>query len=214
LQNLVLLPVSCVIVAEMKRRTVIKSIIAGGSLIAMPSFAHAALIKDTLSAKLLDQAKAALAKHGKSVKFQNRIGIADYGQHSALPRFHIVDLLSGKTEQFLVAHGKGSDLAHTGWLQKFSNVAGSEASSAGAYLTAEEYTGKHGRSRRLDGLDPINDNARARAIVVHGAWYVDPALVGQVGKIGRSQGCFAFSEADLQTVLDRLGPGHLIYAAK
>jgi hypothetical protein len=198
----------------MRRRTVLKSIFAGGSLLAIPSMAHGVLIEDGPSARLLDQAKAALAMHGKSVKFQHRLGIADYGQHSAAPRFHIVDLLSGKTEQFLVAHGKGSDPAHTGWLKEFSNVSGSEASSAGAYLTAEEYTGKHGRSQRLDGLDPINDNARARAIVLHGAWYVDLGLVGKIGKIGRSQGCFAFSESDLRTVMDKLGPGHLIYAAK
>jgi len=198
----------------MRRRTVLKSIFVGGSALVMPSVAHAVLNQAGPSAKLLDEAKAALAKHGKSVKFQQRLGIADYGQHSASPRFYIVDLISGKTEQLLVAHGKGSDLAHTGWLQEFSNVSGSEASSAGAYLTAEEYTGKHGRSQRLDGLDPFNDNARARAIVVHGAWYVDPGLVGQSGKIGRSQGCFAFSQTDLQSVMDKLGPGHLIYATK
>nr|WP_281352834.1 murein L,D-transpeptidase catalytic domain family protein [Parasphingorhabdus halotolerans] len=66
----------------------------------------------------------------------------------------------------------------------------------------------------MTGLEPRNDNAESRAIVIHGAWYVDPAMVGKHGKIGRSQGCFAFSETDLATVLQRLGTGRLLYADK
>ena len=63
---------------------------------------------------------------------------------------------------------------------------------------------------RLKGLEPSNSNAEQRAIVVHGAWYVSNALAQERGKIGRSQGCFAFSEADLGTILARLGPGRLL----
>jgi len=66
---------------------------------------------------------------------------------------------------------------------------------------------------RLDGLDPINSNAAARAIVVHAAWYVSPAIARITGKLGRSEGCFAVATTDLEHILERLGPGRLLYAA-
>tara|TARA_R110001606_G_scaffold174144_5_gene320752 strand:- start:146 stop:787 length:642 start_codon:yes stop_codon:yes gene_type:complete len=163
---------------------------------------------------LLDRAKAAMATHESSLLHTDRIGIADYSLHSAKERFHIVDLTNGSTQSFLVAHGKGSDLRHTGWLQEFSNVPGSEASSGGSYIISETYVGKHGTSRRLKGLDPSNDMAEPRAIVIHGAWYAEPEMIGSHGKLGRSQGCFAFSETDLPVILERLGPGRLLYADK
>ena len=163
---------------------------------------------------LIDRAKAAMATHETSLLHTDRIGIADYSLHSAKERFHIVDLMNGTSQSFLVAHGKGSDRRHTGWLQEFSNVPGSEASSGGSYIISETYVGKHGTSRRLKGLDPSNDMAEARAIVIHGAWYAEPEMVGTHGKLGRSQGCFAFSESDLPVILERLGPGRLLYADK
>jgi hypothetical protein len=163
---------------------------------------------------LIDRAKAAMATHESSLLYTDRIGIADYSLHSAKERFHVVDLTNGTTQSFLVAHGKGSDLRHTGWLQEFSNAPGSEASSGGSYMTSETYVGKHGTSRRLKGLDPSNDMAEPRAIVIHGAWYAEPEMIGTHGKLGRSQGCFAFSESDLGIILEKLGPGRLLYADK
>ncbi|HYZ48021.1 MAG TPA: murein L,D-transpeptidase catalytic domain family protein, partial [Sphingomonas sp.] len=124
------------------------------------------------------------------------------------------DMANGRVSSFLVAHGRGSDPQHRGWLERFSNDPGSSATSAGIYLTADEYQGKHGRSMRLKGLDASNSNAEARAVVVHGAWYVSPQIVAEHGKLGRSEGCLAFSEADLPNVLERLGPGRLIIAGK
>ena len=67
---------------------------------------------------------------------------------------------------------------------------------------------------RLEGLDPTNSAAAPRAIVVHAAWYVSPSIVSMTGKLGRSQGCFAFSTADLKPVLDQLGHGRMLYADK
>jgi len=67
---------------------------------------------------------------------------------------------------------------------------------------------------RPDGLDASNNNAEARAIVVHGAWYVSPNMVRDHGKLGRSEGCFAFSESDLTEVLEKLKPGRLLLAEK
>jgi hypothetical protein len=111
-----------------------------------------------------------------------------------------------------VSHGRGSDPGHSGWLKRFSNAFGSHATSDGAYLTGDYYHGKYGRSMRLHGLEDRNSNAMDRAIVVHSAWYAEPQVVNQHGKLGRSEGCFAFSTNSHREVMDRLGPGRLLYA--
>jgi hypothetical protein len=116
--------------------------------------------------------------------------------------------------QHLVAHGRGSDPAHSGWLEYFSNSVGSEATSNGAYLTADTYFGKYGHSLRLYGLDHTNNNALARAIVVHSAWYAEPQMVQDHGKLGRSEGCFALPGVSHAEAMTRLGSGRLLYAEK
>lgn len=168
----------------------------------------------TVRPELLRRALAALDRHGGRVAHRDRVAIADFAAPSAKPRLHLIDLAGGSSKSFLVAHGSGSDPAHTGWLQRFSNQDGSNASCEGAFATADYYVGKHGRSQRLLGLDPTNDNALARAIVVHAAWYANPDMLRTHGMLGRSQGCFAVAEADLAEVCERLGPGRMIYAAK
>lgn len=160
------------------------------------------------------RALAALDRHGARVFTRDRIGMVDFSLPSRQPRFHILDLASGARRTVLVAHGKGSDPDHSGWLERFSNQPGSEASSAGAYLTGEIYEGKHGRSRRLAGLDESNSNAESRALVIHGAWYVSPQMASEKGKLGRSQGCLAVCGDDLDRVLNALPSGSLIYVDK
>ncbi len=140
--------------------------------------------------------------------------IADFSAASHTPRFHLVNVMSGDVATLLVSHGRGSDPANTGWLQQFSNRPGSNASSNGSFLTGQTYCGKHGLSRKLIGLDPGNDAAERRAIVIHAAKYVSRAMATEQGRIGRSQGCFAVSEADLAQVMARLGAGRLLFADK
>lgn len=164
--------------------------------------------------EILAAARQGLAQFGGRVKQRDLIGVADFSQPSKDPRFHLVDLQNGRVESLLVAHGRGSDPGHSGWVRKFSNAPGSAATSEGCYLTGDYYVGQHGRSMRLHGLEATNDNAYARAIVVHAAWYVTPALARERGVLGRSEGCLAVSEADLSKVLSRLGPGRLIVAKK
>jgi hypothetical protein len=109
-----------------------------------------------------------------------------------------------------VAHGQGSgdNFAH-----RFSNRDGSHQSSLGLYRTAETYVGDNGYSLRMDGLDPgFNDNARSRAIVMHGAWYVDPALAARQGRIGRSHGCPALRQQIARVVIDELKDRQLLFA--
>jgi len=169
---------------------------------------------ERLGADVLARAYAAMMRHRHRFAHVDRIGIADFSRPSSGPRLFIVDLLNGRTSGHLVAHGRGSDPAHTGWVRRFSNDPGSLATSDGAYATSNLYTGGHGRSMRLMGLDADNSNAQARAIVVHAAWYVTPEIARSTGKLGRSEGCFAVSNDSLDEVLTRLGPGRLLYADK
>jgi hypothetical protein len=157
---------------------------------------------------------AALEQHRASIDHTDVLGVADFSLPSNTPRFHLLRLADGSVTSHLVAHGRGSDPAHTGWLEHFSNAPGSHATSAGAYRTDCMYVGGHGHSLRLDGLDASNSNAASRAIVVHGAWYVSDAIAHDRGVLGRSEGCFAVAESSLDAVLMALGPGRLLYADK
>jgi hypothetical protein len=171
-------------------------------------------LPDQVSPALLGRARAALRLHQGRLSHSDRIGIVDFSRPSSAPRFFVVDVASGRTTAHLVAHGRGSDPAHTGWVQRFSNVPGSHASSGGAYVTGGAYMGGHGRSMRLEGLDTANSNVEARAIVVHAAWYVSPERAHTTGLIGRSEGCFAMTSNSRDTVMAELGAGRLIYADK
>lgn len=164
--------------------------------------------------ELLRRALAALDRHDAKLAHRDRIAIVDFAAPSSQPRMHFIDLVGGRSSSMLVAHGSGSDPSHSGWLSRFSNDPGSNASSEGAFLASDYYVGKHGRSQRLVGLDPTNDNALARAIVVHSAWYSNPDMIRSHGMLGRSQGCFAVGEADLDKAFAQLGQGRMIYAAK
>ena len=165
-------------------------------------------------ARLLDRAKAALDEHAHMFELRDRIALADFNAPSRELRFHIVDLIGGHASSYLVAHGRGSDPGHSGWLQTFSNEPNSLASSAGAYRTGQIYEGQHGRAMRLAGLDSQNNNAEMRAIVIHGADYVSEDHIATWGKIGRSEGCFAVARHMLPQLLGLLGPGRMVYANK
>lgn len=193
-----------------RRQFLTAGAVAGGGILLAGSGAAATLLKPD---GLITRAKAALDRHPGMIPNRDVVGIADFALNSATPRFHLLDMRNGRVESFLVAHGRGSDPAHTGWLHRFSNEPGSEATSAGAYVTKDIYFGAHGRSRRLQGLDADNDQAEPRGIVVHGAWYVNQTLA-QRGAIGRSQGCFAFAEDQIGQIIERIGPGRLILATK
>jgi hypothetical protein len=181
---------------------------------AAPQIAKGPKVPANVRPELFQRAVAALDRHSIRVPSHDRIAIADFATPSYRPRFHIVSLGTGEVESFLVAHGIGSDPEHTGLLHRFSNEPNSEATCEGAFLTADYYVGKHGDSQRLLGLDPTNNNALERAIVVHSAWYSNADMIAKHGKLGRSQGCFAVGENELAKVFERLGPGRMIYAAK
>lgn len=162
--------------------------------------------------RVLDVASRQLQRVGSQIWRRDLVGIADFAQPSWKPRFHFANLESGTVRSFLLAHGRGSDPMHSGWLQSFSNLPGSEATSRGAFLTCEWYSGKYGTSIRLKGLDNDNSMALERAIVMHPAWYVDAAMIEKWGKLGRSEGCFAMSNADFNEALWHLSGGRLLFA--
>lgn len=195
------------------RRQMLMASAAGFSLAATPRV-RADALADRLPDALVRRAREALERHRAEIAMTDRIAIADFSRPSNAARLFLVDLETGRATAHLVAHGRGSDPAHTGWVERFSNAPGSNASSSGAYITGELYMGKHGPSRRLIGLDPMNSNAENRAIVIHTASYVSERLARETGKIGRSEGCFAVSRESLEEVLAQLAPCRLLYADK
>ena len=137
--------------------------------------------------------------------------VIDYSKPSTEPRLWVLDLTNGNVLfEERVAHGQGSgdNLA-----TKFSNNPDSHQSSLGLFLTGDTYSGKHGYSLRLHGLEPgVNDRAMERAIVIHGASYVSGASVATLGRLGRSWGCPALATGIIRPVIDRIKGGSLMFA--
>ena len=165
-----------------------------------------------INPQLFARAKAALDQH--KIAARDWMAVVDFNKASHEERFHVVDLRSGEVESFRVAHGSGSDPRHSGFLDHFSNEFGSYATSNGAYTTGDYYHGKYGLSMKTHGRDWSNHNAEPRAIVIHNAWYAEPGVLAAHGKLGRSQGCFAFSRDDQWKVMRKIAGGRLIYADK
>lgn len=179
---------------------------------AEPALPMVAQPNPAYDARLVGIARRELERAGAQVWRRDIVGIADFARASTLPRFHFVNIENGTIRSFHVTHGRGSDPAHSGFLQQFSNVPGSEATSRGAYLTAEWYKGKYGTSIRLLGLDPDNATALERAIVMHPANYASAEHLQRFGKLGRSEGCFAMGPENFNEALWNLSGGRLLFA--
>lgn len=139
------------------------------------------------------------------------LSIVDYSKPSTQKRLWIFDLQRNILDmEEDVTHGQGSG---ANMATHFSNIMGTHASSLGLYQTANVYQGQHGLSLRLLGLEPgYNDHAYARAIVMHGADYVNPAIVKNLGRLGRSWGCFAVSRHDIKPTINTIKNGSLLFA--
>ena len=140
----------------------------------------------------------------------NIISIIDFSLPSTEKRLYVVDL---KNYQVLyrtyVAHGRNSG---TVMANSFSNIPSSNKSSLGFYKTLGTYIGKHGYSLKLEGLEKgINDNAYNRAIVMHGADYVNPSYIPKLGFIGRSQGCPAVSNKEATPIINTIKDGSCLF---
>lgn len=196
----------------MNRRDFLAATSAGAAALALPLRVAAQAAPDERTRRILDIAKREVERAGDVLWRRDIAGIADFGVHSSLPRFHFANLENGTVRSFLVTHGTGSDPEHDGWLKNFSNVDGSLCTSRGAYISWEWYTGRYGTSIRLGGLDADNSNALPRAIVMHAASYATPEHVARWGRLGRSNGCFAMGPDDFREALWHLSGGRLLYA--
>ncbi len=195
-----------------RRRFIVSAAATAGALALPARVAAQASGLDARTTKILEVARAEVARAGDALWRRDIAGILDFGVHSSIPRFHFAHLENGTVQSFRVAHGQGSDPEHDGLLNWFSNVPGSNATSRGAYITWEWYTGKYGTSVRLGGLEPDNSNALDRAIVMHSADYCTETHVERWGRLGRSNGCFALSPEDFLVALSQLSGGRLLYA--
>lgn len=156
------------------------------------------------------EAQQCAARSGE-VAADTRLAIIDYSLPSTKKRLWVFDLANDRLlYNELVAHGQGSG---DNYATRFSNTENSHQTSLGLFRTAETYTGGNGYSLRMDGLDPgFNDNARARAIVMHGAWYVDSGVIAKQGRIGRSHGCPALRQGIAHEVINTLRQRQLVFA--
>jgi hypothetical protein len=139
------------------------------------------------------------------------IAIADMSQPSTAKRLYVINL---KTKtlvlQTFVAHGQNTgDLTAT----HFSNRLDSHQSSLGLYrVGATIASPKHGAALLLEGLDRrVNDLARARELIIHGASYVSELFIKVHGRLGRSWGCPAVPRDVMPQVIHALAGGGLLY---
>ncbi|NKB16553.1 MAG: twin-arginine translocation pathway signal [Sphingomonadales bacterium] len=197
----------------MKRRDLLKGTLAAGAALALPSRLFASVLPGTPRDRILfNIATRELARAGNAIWKHDIVGIADFGLHSAKPRFHFVNLERAEVQSYHVSHGTGSDPQHDGWLKAFSNTEGSLATSRGAYVTWEWYKGRYGTSVRLGGLDESNNAALQRYIVMHRAAYAENSHLEKWGRLGRSNGCFAMGEEQFRIALTNLSGGRLLFA--
>ena len=143
-------------------------------------------------------------------KEKNILTIVDFSLPSTVKRMFVLDL-DKKTIllQSYVAHGKNTgDL----YAKSFSNKSNSNKSSVGLFLTEGSYNGRNGYSLRLNGLEKgVNDNAKKRNIVVHGADYANPKFIETSGRLGRSLGCFAVPESVNAEIINTIKGKSILY---
>jgi hypothetical protein len=151
-----------------------------------------------------------LLKKEHTINRPEVITIIDFSLPSDQERLWVLDLAEAKVlYHCLVSHGRNSGDVMA---ENFSNKPGSYTSSPGFYTTGETYIGKHGFSLRLDGIESgINDKARERAIVIHGADYVSPDFIQKHGRLGRSLGCPAVPEELSREIIETIKDGTCLF---
>jgi hypothetical protein len=165
-------------------------------------------VDETVFSLALESAESAVAR---GVADPATLTVIDFSRPSTSPRLWVYDLRARKLlfEEH-VAHGRNSGFDVP---TKFSNTPDSNMSSLGLYRAAESYIGKHGYSLRLDGLEAgFNDHARDRAIVIHGAEYVNAKTAKAQGRLGRSLGCPAVRPEIARKLIDAVKDGGLVFA--
>jgi hypothetical protein len=148
--------------------------------------------------------------HRAMIRNRRFLTIVDYTRPSTSRRMYVHDLVTGDVQRYYVAHGKKSGDVYA---TSFSNRVDSLKSCNGFFLTGRKYTGTHGTSLELHGLQKgVNDNARKRGIVIHGARYVSASGARLLKpRTGRSWGCPAVSSGEVEEIVKRIMNGSLLY---
>lgn len=143
-------------------------------------------------------------------KNKDIVTLIDFSKPSSEPRLYIFDMKHHKLLMVShVSHGRNSG---DNYATSFSNDNGSYKSSLGFYVTENTYKGKNGYSLILNGLEKgINDNAKQRAIVIHGAAYSNPSTIASSGRLGRSLGCPALPLAVSESIINTIKDGTILY---
>lgn len=165
-------------------------------------------LKDKLSFAAFEQAFWGYKK--LTINDNPYLSVADFSKPSSEKRFFVLDLKNRKVLfHTYVSHGRNSGQKYA---TSFSNKKGSFKSSLGFYRTENSYMGRNGYSLRLDGLEKgINDMAKARAIVIHGADYCDENIIAHTGRLGRSQGCPALPRAVTAPIINTIKNGSILF---
>ncbi|MDL2241412.1 murein L,D-transpeptidase catalytic domain family protein [Bacteroidales bacterium OttesenSCG-928-L03] len=165
-------------------------------------------LEDEVSYAAFDQA---MTGYEKIEKKKPILTLIDFSKPSVDERLYVIDVENKEVlYRSVVAHGRNSGANYT---TSFSNKPGSHQSSLGFFLTERSYQGGNGYSLVIDGVEPgINDNAKKRAVVIHGADYANPKLARSAGRLGRSWGCPALPRSLTKPIIDKIKGGSVIYA--
>ena len=151
-----------------------------------------------------------------TVKAPSFAAIVDFSVPSTMRRLYLINMKTTKVEKYYVTHGKGTGISK--YAYRFSNIKDSLQTSLGFYVAGSIYQGGYGETLRMYGLDPSNDQAYNRDIVLHGAWYVgedfinakDPKTKKKNDRLGVSWGCPAVSLSVAKKIIPLLKDGGII----
>lgn len=169
-----------------------------------------AALSENIPQAVINKVLVYLRDNSQTIRNTKSVAFVDFRLPSDQKRYILIDSDTGAVQKFLVAHGKNSGER---FATQFSNTEDSKMSSLGMYYVETRYSGEHGISLIVEGLESTNSNARERSIVIHTADYVSEAIAQSQGRIGRSWGCFAFNYNDFtKQILSRIEGGSLMYA--
>lgn len=146
----------------------------------------------------------------KQVSNPGYLTICDFSQSSKQKRLYLIDINNETVVMNTwVAHGRNSGLDYA---TRFSNTPESLQSSLGFYITRQTYTGEHGLSLKVQGLEPgFNDKAFQRAIVIHGADYIGAQRMNNSSFMGRSYGCPAVPKEESAALINTIKNGTCLF---
>ena len=176
-----------------------------------------------LSSDLVGAAAASYMQHVSNPLIINPtiVTLVDYRIKSTEPRMWVLSLFQLAPLFFTrVAHGVNSGPAYgAGRKEKMSNNVGSHQSCLGGFATLNARKAKAGQKRdaennrsralamRIEGLDAgVNDKAKRRGILFHGAHYVNNK------NAGRSYGCLATAQSVNNKIIPLIKDGTFFFA--